>query len=76
MALDKNLEPGGHISCPVCRMPVQPDQFDDPRFKAGYSCPSCADDPSYDRTRASSVERLKQILLAAKKGKRHLGPED
>lgn len=76
VALDKNLEPGGHISCPVCRMPVPPDQFDDPRFKAGYSCPSCADDPSYDRTRASSVERLKQILLAAKKGKRHLGPED
>ena len=76
VALDKNLEPGGHISCPVCRMPVQPDQFDDPRFKAGYSCPSCADDPSYDRTRASSVERLKQILLAAEKGKRHLGPQD
>ena len=76
VALDKNLEPGGHISCPVCRMPVRPDQFDDPRFKAGYSCPSCADDPSYDRTRASSVERLKQILLAAKKGKRHLGPQD
>ena len=76
VALDKNLEPGGHISCPVCRMPIRPDQFDDPRFKAGYSCPSCADDPSYDRTRASSVERLKQILLAAKKGKRHLGPQD
>ena len=76
VALDKNLEPGGHLSCPVCRMPVRPDQFDDPRFKAGYSCPSCADDPSYDRTRASSVERLKQILLAAKKGKRHLGPQD
>ena len=76
VALDKNLEPGGHISCPVCRMPVRPDQFDDPRFKAGYSCPNCADDPSFDRTRASSVERLKQILLAAKKGKRHLGPQD
>ena len=28
VALDKNLEPGGHISCPVCRMPVRPDQFD------------------------------------------------
>ena len=76
VALDRNLEPGGHISCPVCRMPVRPDQFDDPRFKAGYSCPNCADDPSFDRTRASSVERLKQILLAAKKGKRHLGPQD
>ena len=76
VALDRNLEPGGHISCPVCRMPVRPDQFEDPRFKAGYSCPNCADDHSFDRTRASSVERLKQILLAAKKGKRHLGPQD
>ena len=76
VALDRNLEPGGHISCPVCRMPVRPDQFDDPRFKAGRSCPNCADDPSFDRTRASSAERLKQILLAAKKGKRHLGPQD
>ena len=76
VALDKDLEPGGHISCPVCRMPVPPSQFGDPRFKAGYSCPSCADDPYYDRTRASSVERLKQILLATKKGKRHLGPQE
>ena len=75
VALNKSMEPGGHISCPVCRMPVAPNQFDDPRFKAGWSCPSCADDPSYDRTRASSMERLRQILLAAKKGKRHLGPQ-
>ena len=76
VALNKNMEPGGHISCPVCRMPVSPDQFDDPRFKAGWSCPSCADDQSFDRTRESSKERLKQILLAAKKGKRHLGPQE
>lgn len=75
VALNKSMEPGGHISCPVCRMPVAPTQFDDPKFKAGWSCPSCADDPSYDRTRESSMERLKQILLAAKKGKRHLGPQ-
>lgn len=76
VALNKDMEPGGHISCPVCRMPVAPEQFDDPKFKAGWSCPSCADDPSYDRTRDSSMERLKQILLAAKKGKRHLGPQN
>ena len=76
VALNKDMEPGGHISCPVCRMPVKPDQFDDPRFKAGWSCPHCADDPSYDRTRESSKERLKQILLAAKQGKRHLGPQE
>ena len=76
VALNKDMEPGGHISCPVCRMPVAPEQFDHPQFKVGWSCPSCADDPSFDRTRDSSMERLKQILLAAKKGKRHLGPQD
>ena len=76
VALNKDMEPGGHISCPVCRMPVKPEQFDHPKFKAGWSCPNCADDPSFDRTRDSSMERLKQILLAAKQGKRHLGPQD
>ena len=74
VALDHGLAPGRAVLCHGCRAPLMPEDRARPGFEDGVSCHRCADgrDPAdLERLR----ERRRQIELAARRGRRHLGQE-
>ena len=71
VAVTHEIQPSGHSLCSACRQPIaQADKADD-RFVPGESCPACYGTRS-EATLASSRERYRQIILAAKRGQQHL----
>ena len=69
------LKEGNHSLCFACRRPLQPEDIKKPGYEAGVSCHQCLDECS-DNDRIRFRERQKQILLARKRGKPHIGPSD
>lgn len=59
-------------SCFACRMPLSPEDRESPKYEKGVSCPYCYDTQTEENRRRAS-ERQKQIELARKRGKEHLG---
>lgn len=72
VAVRHGLAEGSYISCPSCRRPVGPEDRKNPKYAEGVCCPACADEIS-DERKARSAERHRQILLAEKRGEKHLG---
>lgn len=72
VGLGTGLEQSDVINCPGCRHPLTPEERRDPCYEEGVVCPHCAtrtDEP----TRARRRERHRQVLLAKRRGTRHLG---
>lgn len=66
------LVPGQLTSCGACRRPVTPDGRQHPDFEEGVCCAACVNEYSQS-DRARFRERQKQMVLAARRGERHLG---
>lgn len=60
VAVGHGLEPGSHVLCRACRMPVSPQAMQDPAYVEGISCPGCIDERS-DADRARYAERQRQL---------------
>jgi UPF0176 protein len=74
VGLGHGLRESGHVLCHGCRHPLSPDDLRDPRFEDGVQCPHCAASVSEER-RQRLRERQRQVALAAREGRRHLGQQ-
>jgi UPF0176 protein len=72
VSVGHGLVPGGLKTCGACRRPVTPEGQTHPSYEEGVCCPACAAEHS-DGDRARFRERHRQMLLAARRGTRHLG---
>ena len=72
VSVGHGLVPGAFVNCGACRRPVM--DMGSALYEPGVTCAVCHGDYSAaDRVRFR--ERQKQMVLAAKRGKRHLGAE-
>jgi UPF0176 protein len=72
VSVGHGLQPGGLNSCGACRRPVSEAAQADPVYEDGVCCPACVNEYSQS-DRARFRERHRQMLLASKRGTRHLG---
>jgi UPF0176 protein len=72
VSVGHGLVPGDLQACGACRRPVTPEGQAHPDYEDGVCCAACAGEYS-DSDRARFRERHRQMLLAAKRGKLHLG---
>ncbi len=63
---------GDAVLCRACRAPLTPEERGSEFYVEGLSCPHCHDSQT-ERDRARFAERQKQVLLAKKRGLRHIG---
>jgi UPF0176 protein len=72
VSVGHGLALGTHGRCHACRDPLSPDDMASPLYIEGVSCPHCHD--RFDAARrARFAERQKQVELAEKRGKGHIG---
>ncbi|MFN4202182.1 MAG: rhodanese-related sulfurtransferase [Tabrizicola sp.] len=72
VSVGHGLQPGGLRVCGACRRPVTPADQAHPAYEEGVACPACeAEHSAADRARFR--ERHRQMVLAARRGTRHLG---
>ncbi len=74
VAIKHGLEVGDYDQCFACRYPLSKDEMKSDQYTPGISCPYCFNSLTPEKLR-SLTERQKQIILAAKKGIRHIGRE-
>lgn len=72
VSVGHGLVPGGLTSCGACRRPVTAAERAHPDYEEGVCCPACVAEYS-ESDRARFRERQHQMMLAAKRGTRHLG---
>lgn len=72
VSVEHGLVPGPHVMCHACRRPLLPEETRRPEYEHGVQCHHCVDEFSPER-REAFRERQRQILLAEKRGERHLG---
>lgn len=72
VAVGHGLETGIYDQCHACRHPISPEDKDSIHYIEGVSCPHCYDNLS-DKKRERAAERQKQVELARKQGKVHIG---
>lgn len=63
---------GDAILCRACRTPLTPEERESEYYVEGLSCPHCHDVRTA-KDRARYAERQKQVVLAEKRGLRHIG---
>jgi UPF0176 protein len=73
VAVGHGLQVTDHTICHGCLRPVTSEDRTSTKYEEGVCCPACADQLS-EVQKASNRERQKQVELAAKKGRQHLGP--
>lgn len=72
VAVDPALRPGGYVQCHACRRPLRGADLASPHYREGVSCPHCAGELEPERA-ARLKERRRQVLLAERRGERHVG---
>jgi UPF0176 protein len=72
VSVNTALEQGSFEQCYACRRPLSAEQLASPDYQPGVSCPRCIDEHDEER-RGSFRERRRQVELAARRGKRHVG---
>jgi len=72
VSVKHGLELGEMELCHACRRPISQEDKASVYFVEGVSCPACYAERS-DDDRARFAERQKQIALAKKRGKQHIG---
>lgn len=75
VAVDRDLAEGGYVQCHACRRPLSTEDLQSDDYQEGISCPRCVNEADEDRL-ARLRERRKQVALAAKRGKTHIGPRN
>lgn len=74
VAVDRDLAEGGYVQCHACRRPLSSEDLAAVAYREGVSCPHCIDELDDDRA-ARLEERRRQILLAERRGEKHIGPK-
>lgn len=72
VSVDHGLAEGPHELCYACRRPILPSDMERPEYEKGVSCHQCFGEHDEDR-KERFRERQKQVELAAKRGKQHIG---
>ena len=72
VSVDHDLKKGNFDQCHACRMPISAEDKDSQYYKKGISCPHCYKLTSEERKKRFK-ERQKQVELANKRGKLHIG---
>ena len=72
VSVGHGLAPGTHSLCRACRMPLSLEEQASADTIEGVQCPHCVSDRT-DAQRERYAERHKQVALAARRGKRHVG---
>ncbi|WP_415183698.1 rhodanese-related sulfurtransferase [Phaeovulum sp.] len=72
VSLKHGLKQGDYDSCHACRRPISAADKASPLYEPDVCCPHCATEYSQD-DRERFRERARQMRLAAKRGKAHLG---
>ncbi|WP_374529964.1 rhodanese-related sulfurtransferase [Novosphingobium sp.] len=72
VSVGHGLIPGHYGLCRACRLPISEEDRASPLYEEGVSCPACHDTRTEEQ-RAGYRERHRQELLAAKRGKSHIG---
>ncbi|OUR77995.1 hypothetical protein A9Q83_08355 [Alphaproteobacteria bacterium 46_93_T64] len=66
------LEKGSYDQCYACRFPITEEEKQSPLYIKGVSCPRCSDGLT-EKKKERFAMRQKQIDLAKKRGKTHIG---
>lgn len=74
VAVDNDLKPGKYDQCHGCRNPITQEDMQSEKYIKGVCCPNCIDNLSEAQLNRFS-ERQKQIDLAKKQNKSHLGAD-
>ncbi len=72
VSVGHGLAEGPHQMCHACRRPVTAADLAHPLYEEGVRCARCADEYT-DTQRQRFRERQRQVDLAARRGRRHLG---
>lgn len=72
VSVKHGLELGEMELCHACRRPISQEDKASAYFVEGVSCPACYAERS-EEDRARFAERQKQVALAKKRGKQHIG---
>ena len=72
VSVKHGLELGEMELCHACRRPISQEDKASDHFIEGVSCPACFAERT-DEDRARFAERQRQIALARKRGKQHIG---
>lgn len=72
VTVNARLQPGSHLLCHACGLPLGPADRDHPAYLEGVSCPHCVERFSA-ADRARFAERQRQIALAHGRGQPHVG---
>jgi len=72
VSVKHGLELGEMELCHACRRPISQTDKASAHFNEGVSCPACYTERT-DADRARFAERQRQIALAKKRGKQHIG---
>ena len=72
VALNHKLDVGSYDMCHGCRMPITEEDKTSKKFSKGISCPNCFDQKTPEQ-RKRYAERQKQVDLAKKRNKKHIG---
>ena len=73
VTVDHDLEKGSYDQCHACRRPISENDKDHAHYQQGVSCPHCYGERT-DADRQRYAEREKQVALAEKSGRIHIGP--
>lgn len=72
VAVDRDLAEGRYVQCHACRRPLSSEDLDSPDYREGVSCPKCIGELEADRA-VRLEERRRQLALARRRGKDHIG---
>jgi UPF0176 protein len=72
VSVGHGLAEGPHQMCHACRRPITRQDMTHPDYEDGVQCPACVDEYS-DAQRTRFRERQRQMEMAARDGRRHLG---
>lgn len=72
VTVDHTLRPGSFELCMACGRPITEEVKTSSRFEDGVSCPGCYEEKS-DEDRSRFRERQRQVELAKRRGKQHIG---
>ena len=72
VAIKHGLEVGDYDQCYACRYPLSQENINSEKYIHGISCPNCFDIHTPKKLK-SLTERQKQVILAKKRGVKHIG---
>ena len=75
VSLKHDLTEGTYDMCHGCRMPITHKEKNSKKYIRGVACPNCFDKTSEEQ-KSRYMSRQKQVDLAKKRNKKHIGPKE